>query len=60
MFTETAPVMTAQQTGSLGDTGTGKQETLFGVVFWDILPCKLHGSISQKTTLNIILAAVRT
>jgi hypothetical protein len=36
----------------------------FRVVFWDILPCKmivdLHGFISHKTTLNIILAAVRT
>jgi hypothetical protein len=28
---------------------------LFRVVF-----CDIHGSISQKTTLNIILAAVRT
>jgi hypothetical protein len=41
---------------------------MFRVVFWDILPCKMivdrrfrgAGSISQKTTLNIILAAVRT
>jgi hypothetical protein len=47
---------------------------MFRVVFWDILPCKIivdrrfrgvyclhhHPSISQKTTLNIILAAVRT
>jgi hypothetical protein len=34
----------------------------FRVVFWVILPCKiiLHGSITQNTTLNIILAAVRT
>jgi hypothetical protein len=38
----------------------------FRVVFWDILPCKMivdrrfRDSISQKTTLNIILAAVRT
>jgi hypothetical protein len=30
---------------------------LFRVVSWDILP---YGSISQKTTLNIMLAAVRT
>jgi hypothetical protein len=49
-----------------------QQDILFRVVLCDILPCKmivdrrfrgaycLHGSISQKTTLNIILAAVRT
>jgi hypothetical protein len=49
---------------------------MFRVVFWDILPGKMivdrrfrgayclipddGGSISQKTTLNIILTAVRT
>jgi hypothetical protein len=35
---------------------------MFRVVFWDILPCKMivDQRISQKTTLNIILAAVRT
>jgi hypothetical protein len=46
---------------------------MFRVVFWYILPCKiiiaplkrrsttiLHGSTTQKTALNIILAAVRT
>jgi hypothetical protein len=39
---------------------------MFRAVFWVILPCKmivdliLHGSITQKTALNIILAAVRT
>jgi hypothetical protein len=46
---------------------------MFRIVFWDVLQCKmivdrrfrgatiiLHGSTSQKTILNIILAAVRT
>jgi hypothetical protein len=34
---------------------------LFIFVFWDVLPCKIiHGSTSQKTNLNFILAAVRT
>jgi hypothetical protein len=47
---------------------------MFRAVFWVILPCKMivdrrfrgayclhhHGSITQKTALNIILAAVRT
>jgi hypothetical protein len=34
----------------------------FRIVFWDVLPYKifiLHGSTSQKTILNVILAAVR-
>jgi hypothetical protein len=35
--------------------------SMFRIVFWDVQPCKiLHGSTSQKTILNIILAAVRT
>jgi hypothetical protein len=37
---------------------------VFRAVFWVILPCKMivdrHGSITKKTALNIILAAVRT
>jgi len=35
---------------------------MFRAVFWVVLPCKiiLHGSTTQKTALNIILAAVRT
>jgi hypothetical protein len=51
-----------------------RDRILFRAVFWDILPCKIivdrrfrgayclhhQGIISQKTALNIILAAVRT
>jgi hypothetical protein len=46
---------------------------MFRIVFWDVLPCKIivdrrfrgayclhHQGSSQKTILNIILAAVRT
>jgi hypothetical protein len=33
---------------------------MFRVVFWDILLGYTNDCISQKTTLNIILAAVRT
>jgi hypothetical protein len=47
-----------------GDIMKIKCDMLFRIVFWDVLPCKmiiiLHGSTSQKTILNIILAAVRT
>jgi hypothetical protein len=35
---------------------------MFRAVFWVILLCEMisHGSITQKTALNIILTAVRT
>jgi hypothetical protein len=38
------------------------KDMMFRIVFWDVLPCKMiwHVSTSQKTILNIILAAVRT
>jgi hypothetical protein len=39
------------------------ERMMFRAVFWVILPCEMivsHGSITQKTALNIILAAVRT
>jgi hypothetical protein len=37
---------------------------MFRAVFWDILPCKrstiiLHGSITQKTALNMIIYLLR-
>jgi hypothetical protein len=43
----------------LGNTTEKNIEEIFRAVFWVVLPCK-HGSTTQKTALNIILAAVRT
>jgi hypothetical protein len=44
------------------DNDDDNVNNMFRTVLWVILPCEMivDGSITQKTALNIILAAVRT